>query len=183
MPRFFCDYCDAYLTHDSAPGRQQHIRGWKHRENFKAYYQQFLPQWEAEQMARQGHNFSHPGQYPHAYLPMGMGMGMGMPPVNVNPGVPMGIGAVPVTLPGGVGTVMQMPPPMFRPPPAFQPPPAFPQGLAPTQPIAGQNIGTEVSADSSTVLAANPDGVNNSIETTSSSNDSGVPEIVNSVDS
>ena len=27
MPRFFCDYCDAYLTHDSAPGRQQHIRG------------------------------------------------------------------------------------------------------------------------------------------------------------
>lgn len=27
MPRFFCDYCDAYLTHDSAAGRQQHIRG------------------------------------------------------------------------------------------------------------------------------------------------------------
>jgi hypothetical protein len=27
MPRYFCDYCDAYLTHDSAPGRQQHIRG------------------------------------------------------------------------------------------------------------------------------------------------------------
>jgi hypothetical protein len=27
MPRFYCDYCDAYLTHDSAPGRQQHMRG------------------------------------------------------------------------------------------------------------------------------------------------------------
>ena len=27
MPRFYCDYCDAYLTHDSMSGRQQHIRG------------------------------------------------------------------------------------------------------------------------------------------------------------
>jgi len=38
MPRYFCDYCDVYLTHDSAPGRKQHIRGWKHRENVKQYY-------------------------------------------------------------------------------------------------------------------------------------------------
>ena len=27
MPRFYCDYCDAYLTHDSMTGRQQHMRG------------------------------------------------------------------------------------------------------------------------------------------------------------
>ena len=44
MPRFYCDYCDAYLTHDSAPGRQQHMRGWKHRENFKKHYEKFYPQ-------------------------------------------------------------------------------------------------------------------------------------------
>lgn len=25
--RFFCDYCDAYLTHDSPAGRKQHTRG------------------------------------------------------------------------------------------------------------------------------------------------------------
>lgn len=51
MPRFYCDYCDAYLTHDSMSGRQQHMRGWKHRENFKLYYQQFYPQWiESQQM-------------------------------------------------------------------------------------------------------------------------------------
>ena len=34
--------CDAYLTHDSAPGRQQHIRGWKHREAFKQHYQKYF---------------------------------------------------------------------------------------------------------------------------------------------
>ena len=44
MPRYFCDYCDVYLTHDSAPGRKQHIRGWKHRENVKQYYEQFMKQ-------------------------------------------------------------------------------------------------------------------------------------------
>jgi hypothetical protein len=27
MPRYFCDYCQTYLTHDSAPGRKQHNRG------------------------------------------------------------------------------------------------------------------------------------------------------------
>ena len=26
-PRYYCDYCGTYLTHDSAPGRRQHNRG------------------------------------------------------------------------------------------------------------------------------------------------------------
>ena len=39
MPRYYCDYCDTYLAHDSAPGRKQHNRGWKHRENVKQYYE------------------------------------------------------------------------------------------------------------------------------------------------
>lgn len=47
MPRYFCDYCQTYLTHDSAPGRKQHNRGWKHRENVKMYYEQYLAAWEA----------------------------------------------------------------------------------------------------------------------------------------
>lgn len=29
MPRYYCDYCGTYLTHDSAPGRRQHNRGEK----------------------------------------------------------------------------------------------------------------------------------------------------------
>jgi U1 zinc finger len=179
MPRFFCDYCDAYLTHDSAPGRQQHIRGWKHRENFKAYYQQFLPQWEAEQMARQAQNFAHLGQYPHAYLPP-MGMGL-LPGVTAAPGVPMG-GAIPSSLPGGVGVPMQMPPPMFRPPPAFQPPPAFPQDLVPSQP--GQIVGSvQAPVDTSTSSAAPREELNDSIKADLPTNDSVVPEAVHSIDS
>lgn len=27
MPRYYCDYCDSYLTHDSMAGRKQHMRG------------------------------------------------------------------------------------------------------------------------------------------------------------
>lgn len=71
MPRYYCDYCDTYLTHDSVrvldvllllcvcccsrdrsrpnvlvcmqqAGRKQHNRGWKHRENVKLYYEQFV---------------------------------------------------------------------------------------------------------------------------------------------
>ena len=35
MPRFFDDYSNTYLTHDSAAGRKQQRRGWKFRENFR----------------------------------------------------------------------------------------------------------------------------------------------------
>ena len=41
MPRYYCDYCDAYLTHDSASVRKQHNSGFKHKSNFKAYYLQY----------------------------------------------------------------------------------------------------------------------------------------------
>jgi len=37
MPRFFDDYSNTYLTHDSAAGRKQQRRGWKFRENFKVH--------------------------------------------------------------------------------------------------------------------------------------------------
>jgi U1 small nuclear ribonucleoprotein C len=49
MPRYYCDYCDVYLTHDSAPGRAQHNRGGKHREFFKAYYQKVFEEQQRKQ--------------------------------------------------------------------------------------------------------------------------------------
>jgi len=49
MPRYFCDYCQTYLTHDSAPGRKQHNRGWKHKENVKLYYDQYVAAFQAAQ--------------------------------------------------------------------------------------------------------------------------------------
>mmetsp|Transcript_71383 Transcript_71383/g.87582 ORF Transcript_71383/g.87582 Transcript_71383/m.87582 type:complete len:173 (-) Transcript_71383:547-1065(-) len=42
MPRFYCDYCDVYLTHDSFSGRKQHMIGRKHQDNVRQYYMQFL---------------------------------------------------------------------------------------------------------------------------------------------
>eukprot|EP01029_Cantina_marsupialis_P010597 TRINITY_DN240_c0_g1_i1.p1 TRINITY_DN240_c0_g1~~TRINITY_DN240_c0_g1_i1.p1 ORF type:complete len:158 (-),score=45.93 TRINITY_DN240_c0_g1_i1:208-681(-) len=42
MPRFYCDYCDSFLTHDSYKGRKQHNYGWKHRENYRMHYQQVI---------------------------------------------------------------------------------------------------------------------------------------------
>ena len=50
MPRFFDDYSNTYLTHDSAAGRKQQRRGWKFRENFKLYYDKYLEEWRAGPM-------------------------------------------------------------------------------------------------------------------------------------
>ncbi|KAL7525659.1 hypothetical protein ACHAWF_001456 [Thalassiosira exigua] len=50
MPRFFDDYSNTYLTHDSAAGRKQQRRGWKFRENFKLHYQKNLDDWRAGPM-------------------------------------------------------------------------------------------------------------------------------------
>ena len=45
MPRFFDDYSNTYLTHDSAAGRKQQRRGWKFRENFKLHYENHVQDW------------------------------------------------------------------------------------------------------------------------------------------
>lgn len=45
MPRFFDDYSNTYLTHDSSAGRKQQRRGWKFRENFRLHYETFVPEW------------------------------------------------------------------------------------------------------------------------------------------
>lgn len=50
MPRFFDDYSNTYLTHDSAAGRKQQRRGWKFRENFKLHYQKELEDWRSGPM-------------------------------------------------------------------------------------------------------------------------------------
>jgi hypothetical protein len=45
MPRFFDDYSNTYLTHDSSAGRKQQRRGWKFRENFKLHYEAYVEEW------------------------------------------------------------------------------------------------------------------------------------------
>ncbi|XP_042910938.1 U1 small nuclear ribonucleoprotein C-like [Parasteatoda tepidariorum] len=42
MPKYYCDYCDTYLTHDSPSVRKTHCNGRKHRDNVKFYYQKWM---------------------------------------------------------------------------------------------------------------------------------------------
>lgn len=42
MPKYYCEYCDIYLTHSSAGGRRQHNSGRKHINNKIEYYTQLI---------------------------------------------------------------------------------------------------------------------------------------------
>ena len=44
MPKYYCDYCDIFLTHDSLSARKAHNVGWKH----KIQVQQFYSELDAE---------------------------------------------------------------------------------------------------------------------------------------
>ncbi|TYZ63524.1 hypothetical protein PybrP1_010164 [[Pythium] brassicae (nom. inval.)] len=115
MPRYYCDYCDTYLTHDSQAGRKQHNRGWKHRENVKLYYEQFVA----------GHGgLMTPGEWLKGTPPPGA-----LPPRPM-PGIGgTGAGGVPMFPPRGPPPPRGMMPPgaMMRPPP-FGPPRGPPMG-------------------------------------------------------
>ena len=130
MPRYFCDYCDVYLTHDSAPGRKQHIRGWKHRENVKQYYEQYMKQFYEQNsgmgMTMPGMAMGSLGALTAGRAPMGL-LGMQRPGV-----------APPLALMGAPGSIPRPPlgypprPPMGVPPPlgSIAPPPR-PPGFPP----------------------------------------------------
>ena len=42
MPKYYCDYCDTYLTHDSPSVRKTHCSGRKHKDNVRDYYQTWM---------------------------------------------------------------------------------------------------------------------------------------------
>merc|ERR1712131_452189 len=42
MPKYYCDYCDTFLTHDSPSVRKTHNAGRKHKDNVRTYYQEWL---------------------------------------------------------------------------------------------------------------------------------------------
>eukprot|EP00123_Amoebidium_parasiticum_P001136 comp12170_c0_seq1/m.6930 comp12170_c0_seq1/g.6930 ORF comp12170_c0_seq1/g.6930 comp12170_c0_seq1/m.6930 type:complete len:122 (-) comp12170_c0_seq1:85-450(-) len=120
MPRYYCDYCDAYLTHDSASVRKTHNQGRKHRDNVRAYYQKWVEDHQ-ESLAAQG--FYIPPPVP-ALTPITVAVGgfpampgaaglLGMAP-HAAPAMPLPPGMLPPGLlrPG----MPPMPPPGWRPP-------------------------------------------------------------------
>lgn len=42
MPKYYCDYCDTYLTHDSPSVRKTHCTGRKHKDNVKFFYTKWM---------------------------------------------------------------------------------------------------------------------------------------------
>ncbi|OQS05179.1 U1 small nuclear ribonucleoprotein C [Thraustotheca clavata] len=111
MPRYYCDYCDTYLTHDSQAGRKQHNRGWKHRENVKLYYESIVQ--------RQGVMMT-----PGAWLRPDSMRG---PP---RPIVPLGLVRPPMPMQPPMAGMMPPPGPMMMRPP--------PQGFPPRGPVPEQ---------------------------------------------
>jgi U1 small nuclear ribonucleoprotein C len=101
MPKFFCDYCDVYLTHDSMSVRKAHNNGRNHLRNVQAYYEQissdqtqtvinsitdaYNTEGQANPLFQQNLSGGFPGG-PMA-PPMGGMPGMGMPPMGM-PGFP-----------------------------------------------------------------------------------------------
>lgn len=100
MPRFFCDYCDVYLTHDSMSVRKAHNSGRNHLRNVVDYYQQ-IGHDEAQSVidnitnsyAAEGQampmpaGMNGPGRMPFGVPPPGM---PGFPPPVPSQGMPPG---------------------------------------------------------------------------------------------
>ncbi|KAI3749308.1 hypothetical protein L2E82_19915 [Cichorium intybus] len=120
MPRYYCDYCDTYLTHDSPSVRKQHNAGYKHKANVRIYYQQYEAQqnqYLIDQKVKE-----HLGQAA-AYQQVGAAYNQLRPrlPVLPNPMMPMHMN--PSLMPG-----MRPPIAMPRPLPGY---PGMPQMLTP----------------------------------------------------
>eukprot|EP00892_Ulva_mutabilis_P006744 jgi/Ulvmu1/4441/UM002_0166.1 len=126
--RFYCDYCDSHLTHDSPSVRKQHNAGFKHKANVRAYYLQFEQQ-ETEDMLekKMAANMALALQHGPGFAGPGMPGGIPRPRAGlVRPQAGMPPAGMP---PAGLG------PPMagMRPAPAM-PPPGMAPGMAPPGP-------------------------------------------------
>ncbi|XP_066153066.1 U1 small nuclear ribonucleoprotein C [Euwallacea fornicatus] len=137
MPKYYCDYCDTYLTHDSPSVRKTHCTGRKHKDNVKFYYQKWMEE-QAQHLIdattaafKAGKIASNPFATP--------GKGVAIPPptqlLAQRPGGPPGPGMMPPTMgPGGPMPPMVMGPHGPMPPMMGMRPPMM--GMMPMGPMA-----------------------------------------------
>ncbi|RCN46323.1 U1 zinc finger [Ancylostoma caninum] len=127
MPKYYCDYCDTFLTHDSPSVRKTHNGGRKHKENVRMFYQRWMEEQaqklvDATARAFTGGNTAKPGMGKPMGAPMGAPMMpamMGRPPMMGAPVAGMRGPMPPFGFPGAMppfGVPMGMPP--IRGPPA-----------------------------------------------------------------
>ncbi|KAL5600962.1 hypothetical protein BROUX41_005796 [Berkeleyomyces rouxiae] len=129
MPKFFCDYCDVYLTHDSMSVRKAHNSGRNHIRNVVDYYE------------RIGHEKAQSviDSITSSYAAEGQAHNNPMLPHN-QPGrnFPGGGRGAPYSFPGGVPPPFPGAPGAF--PPGVPPPPGVAgRGLPPNFPLPGPN--------------------------------------------
>jgi len=87
MPKYYCDYCDTYLTHDSPSVRKTHCGGRKHKENVCIYYQKWLED-QVQKLVDDTTAAFKAGKIQNNPFSQGSGMG-GVaipPPANMQPG-------------------------------------------------------------------------------------------------
>ncbi|KAH6795021.1 C2H2 and C2HC zinc fingers superfamily protein [Perilla frutescens var. hirtella] len=118
MPRYYCDYCDTYLTHDSPSVRKQHNAGYKHKANVRSYYQQYeaqLNQSLIDQKVKEHLGAFRPpvAPYPRPGLPV-----LPTPmPGQLPPGMTFRPPVLPRPMPGAPGYQHGPMPPHMLPPP------------------------------------------------------------------
>lgn len=121
MPKFFCDYCDVYLTHDSMSVRKAHNSGRNHLRNVVEYYQQIGHEKAQSVIDSITNSYNAEGQ--SSSNPMNgynNAPGFGAGPAGFGP-PPPGFGGPPP--PGGFGGGAGFPPGMGPPPSGGPPPP------------------------------------------------------------
>ncbi|XVF32682.1 hypothetical protein REPUB_Repub17cG0103600 [Reevesia pubescens] len=127
MPRYYCDYCDTYLTHDSPSVRKQHNAGYKHKANVRTYYQQFEEQ-QTQSLIDQRIK-EHLGQAA-AFQQVGAAFNQHL--MAQRPRLP--VLPTPMPIPGGAPFQQGIRPPVLpRPPgaPGYAPVPGMPPMMAP----------------------------------------------------
>uniref|UniRef100_A0A915KIZ4 U1 small nuclear ribonucleoprotein C n=1 Tax=Romanomermis culicivorax TaxID=13658 RepID=A0A915KIZ4_ROMCU len=91
MPKYYCDYCDTYLTHDSPSVRKTHNGGRKHKESVRMYYQQWMEE-QAQKLVDATAKAFKEGKM------VGMPPGMLRPPGGAMMPPPMGFGRPPMAM-------------------------------------------------------------------------------------
>lgn len=119
MPKYYCDYCDTYLTHDSPSVRKTHCQGRKHKDNVKYFYQKWMEE-QAQQLIDATTAAFKAGKI--ASNPFAANKGVAIPPppnLQPRPGVPAQCPPMmppPGMHPGPPMMMGPMPPMMGRPP-------------------------------------------------------------------
>ncbi|WWD16978.1 hypothetical protein CI109_101412 [Kwoniella shandongensis] len=136
MGKYYCDYCDIYLTHDSMNARKAHNTGRNHISNVRDYFAS-LGHDKAQNIIDQIIQQHESGGRTQMMMAPSMRLGAGfMNPLATQPGFPPPF--PPSGGPGGPPNgYPSQPPPSFRPPfppnglngapPPFPPPNGFPQ--------------------------------------------------------